>query len=142
MKRTMKKWMTIVLLTSCVSISAEEGGGPDQETMEQFIQRVEKNAQKRGKQLDKETTKFINDTKNVRYDRREKKLYLSSIFNWYEEDFLRWVKRKNPDDVPQITDYLIPFLNAGTAQFIKNDLNSLSIEYIPYDWGLNDMTQK
>jgi hypothetical protein len=38
-----------------VSVSAEEGGGPDQETMEQFIQRVEKNAQKRGEQLDRET---------------------------------------------------------------------------------------
>jgi hypothetical protein len=55
MKCTLKKLIIAVLLTSCVSVSAEEGGGPDQETMEQFIQRVEKNAQKRGEQIDKET---------------------------------------------------------------------------------------
>jgi pimeloyl-ACP methyl ester carboxylesterase len=51
----MKNWIIVAVLTSCVSVSAEEGGGPDQETMEQFIQRVEKNAQKRGQQIDRET---------------------------------------------------------------------------------------
>ena len=38
----MKKWIIIAVLTSCVSVFAEKGGGPDQETKEQFIKRVEK----------------------------------------------------------------------------------------------------
>ena len=51
----MKNWMIIAVLTSCVFAFAEKGGGPDQETKEQFIKRVEKNTQKRGEQLDKKT---------------------------------------------------------------------------------------
>ncbi len=51
----MKSWMVIVVLTGCVSVLAQKAGGPDQETMEQFIHRVEKNAQKRGEQLDKQS---------------------------------------------------------------------------------------
>ena len=48
----MKKWMIIAVLMSCVSVFAEKGGGPDQETKEQFIKRVAKNSKKSGKQLD------------------------------------------------------------------------------------------
>jgi hypothetical protein len=51
----MKKWIIIAVLTSCVSAFAEQGGGPDQETKDQFIERVEKNTKKSGDQLDKET---------------------------------------------------------------------------------------
>ena len=51
----MKKWIIIAVLTSCVSAFAEKGGGPDQETKEQFIKRVETNTKKRGEQLDKNT---------------------------------------------------------------------------------------
>jgi len=40
-------------LTETLAVFAEEGGGPDQETKEQFIKRVEKNTKKSGKQLDK-----------------------------------------------------------------------------------------
>ncbi len=35
------------------AVSIQKGGGPDQETEEQFIKRVEKNTMKRGEQLDK-----------------------------------------------------------------------------------------
>jgi len=46
----MKKWIMIALLASCVSVFAEKGGGPDQESKEQFIKCVEKNTKKRGEQ--------------------------------------------------------------------------------------------
>ena len=51
----MKKWIIIAVLTSCVSVFAAKGGGPDQETKEQFVKRVEKNTKKSGEQLDKKT---------------------------------------------------------------------------------------
>ncbi|HAD61318.1 MAG TPA: hypothetical protein DCG12_18925, partial [Planctomycetaceae bacterium] len=35
------------------AVAPQKGGGPDQETKEQFIKRVEKNTRKRGEQLDK-----------------------------------------------------------------------------------------
>ncbi len=40
-------------LTETLAVFAKKGGGPDQETKEQFIKRVEKNTKKSGKQLDK-----------------------------------------------------------------------------------------
>ena len=40
-------------LTETPAVSAQKGGGPDQETKEQFIKRVEKNTKKRGQQPDK-----------------------------------------------------------------------------------------
>jgi len=40
-------------LTETRAVSAQKGGGPDQETKERFIKRVEKNTKKSGKQLDK-----------------------------------------------------------------------------------------
>ena len=51
----MKNWMIIAVLASCVSTFAGKEGGPDQETKEQFVKRVEKNTKKSGEQLDKKT---------------------------------------------------------------------------------------
>ena len=50
---TVKNWMIIAVLASCVSTFAGKEGGPDQETKEQFVKRVEKNTKKSGEQLDK-----------------------------------------------------------------------------------------
>jgi len=52
---TVKNWMIIAVLASCVSTFAGKEGGPDQETKEQFVKRVEKNTKKSGEQLDKKT---------------------------------------------------------------------------------------
>ena len=89
-------------------------------------------------QLDKEAAKFINSTNNVRYDGQENTLYLSSIFDWYEEDFLSWTAQKYPEQQPTVIGYILSYLQEETAHLIENKLKSLKIEYLPYDWGLND----
>ena len=90
-------------------------------------------------QLEAEAAKFINLNDNVRYDKLEKTLYLSAIFNWYEKDFLNWLEITSPDQDLTIADYVLRYLKGETAELIKRDRDSLRIEYLPYDWGLNDL---
>ena len=42
--------------------------------------------------LEQSAKRFINDTRNVKYDAAAKKLYLSKIFDWFSEDFLTYLK--------------------------------------------------
>lgn len=89
-------------------------------------------------QLNQEADKFINSTDNVRYDAEDNILHLSSIFNWYEDDFLSWLAHKYPMQTPALIDYILPYLKAETAHLIEKKRPSLKIKYLPYDWGLND----
>lgn len=90
-------------------------------------------------QLEAEAAKFINSVENVRYDQLDKTLHLSAIFNWYEKDFLNWQEINSPEQDLTIVDYILGYLQEDTAALIKNDRDSLRIEYLPYDWGLNDL---
>ena len=89
-------------------------------------------------QLHQETLDFVNDERNVRYDSRQKKLYLSSIFKWYRKDFITSLKLSTQSDSEGIIDYLLPYLDDETAKMIVLDRDLLTISYLPYDWGLND----
>jgi hypothetical protein len=92
-------------------------------------------------QLDAEAAYFINDKRNVRYDRQEKILYLSSIFDWYEKDFLDWLKDRISGQQPTIADYILLYLDDEDADLINKDRTSLAIRYLPYDWALNDAAE-
>lgn len=90
-------------------------------------------------QLRSKAVEFINDKNNVRYDKREQVLFLSAIFDWYEEDFLNWLKKNNSVQQPTIVDYILLYLNDADAGLINRDRTSLRIRYLPYDWALNDL---
>ncbi|MBT8354528.1 MAG: DUF547 domain-containing protein [Desulfofustis sp.] len=89
-------------------------------------------------QLERESKKFINSVANVRYDAEQKTLYLSAIFSWYEEDFLNWLDLTSPGQDLTIVDYLLGYLDEQTAAYLRKDRDTLKIDYLVYDWGLND----
>ncbi|MGI9536624.1 MAG: DUF547 domain-containing protein [Desulfocapsaceae bacterium] len=89
-------------------------------------------------QLEVEAVKFVNSVENVRYDRQDKTLHLSAIFDWYEEDFLNWLEITLPGQDLTIVDYILRYLRKESAALINADRDSLQIAYLPYDWGLND----
>lgn len=72
-------------------------------------------------QLDKVTREFINSDENKI---SENKAELSSIFDWYEKDFL----------VHGI-DNIIEYINQYSDTKINPDTN---ITYLEYNWGLNE----
>lgn len=74
-------------------------------------------------QLEIGKTKFLNDSKRNWYDATKKKLYLSSIFKWFKEDFTK-------------QGSLIDFVQSGMKDVkISKDA---SIKYNSYDWNLNE----
>jgi hypothetical protein len=85
--------------------------------------------EKLGRQLADQTRRFLSDPAKARYEAAEEKLLLSPIFKWYREEFrqeagslVRYVKENAP---------------TGAMQTIDED--RLKVEYLEYDWSLNDL---
>ncbi len=79
-------------------------------------------------QLDDQARSFLNNRKKNYLDKEKKILYLSSIFTWYEEDFVKKGEK--------IEEYAAKYLNQDDAEFIRN--NKVIVKYLDYDWGLNE----
>lgn len=81
-------------------------------------------------QLEDQAVFFANQAEYVRYDADEKKIYLSSILNWYKDDFggnygvLSFL-------LPRVGD---PAVRSGIEQALAGQVE---IDYIAYDWSLN-----
>ena len=81
--------------------------------------------------LENATFNFISNPEKVRLDRVNRVLYLSKIFNWYEEDF------EGTHD--GIIDFITNYLSETDAEFLKQE--EVTIQYLDYDWTLNDQAQ-
>jgi hypothetical protein len=88
-------------------------------------------------QLDREARKFINDERNVRFDPLTRTLHLSSIFNWYEEDFTGWLKAQGASAEPTLVDYVLRYLEQPARDALAEQ-SDIAIQFFEYDWGLND----
>jgi len=78
-------------------------------------------------QLNRQTRQALNDERHVRIDAQAGALKVSEIFSWYEQDFTQ-----NGRSVPE---FIGDFRNAP----LQSDLK---VEYIPYDWVLNDVRRQ
>lgn len=76
-------------------------------------------------QLSREARKFCNEKRNVDFDPATKKLKLSHIFDWYKDDF-----GKEPGKV-------IAWINHYRSEGAQLPADA-KIEYVDYDWTLND----
>lgn len=77
-------------------------------------------------QLEDDARRFVQNPDKVRYDSSTATLYCSQILKWYRQDFLAVA--------PSLPDYLQSYLpevslNAATP-----------VQYLPYDWRLNQRT--
>jgi hypothetical protein len=80
-------------------------------------------------QLDDQLKLFlINQGKGLKVDSADNKLYLSSIFKWFEEDF-------------ESEGGVVPFLSNYADSRYMTTLKSgkLKTKYLHYDWGLNEL---
>ena len=76
--------------------------------------------------LEEQTKAYLGDPDQNRLDRERGILYLSQIFEWYEGDF--------PGGA---IEYVLPYLPAADREWIEAHRDSLSVEFVPYDWSLN-----
>ena len=80
-------------------------------------------------QLNDQLKHFLeNGKKGLRVDTKKGRVYLSSIFKWFEEDF---------ETKGGVRNYLAPHAPASGKAALKN--TKLSVYYLDYDWGLNEL---
>ena len=78
--------------------------------------------------LESATLNFIRNPEQVRIDRAKRRVYLSKIFKWYDDDF-----KEGYDGVADfLTDYLLP----KDAEFLAS--MDIKFRHLDYDWTLND----
>jgi hypothetical protein len=79
-------------------------------------------------QLDSATRDFINDPQRNRFETSTGEAELSSIFKWFEEDFV--------EAAGTLQTYLAPFVdNEQAADMLERE--AFKIDYQKYDWSLN-----
>ncbi len=92
-------------------------------------------------QLDHETRKFLAEKRNLRIDHQKKIVYLSSIFDWYEDDFLTWYNLLFPGHDASLLDYAVLYTSPEQGQELQRAA-AYEIRFLPYDWRLNDSKEK
>lgn len=92
-------------------------------------------AQNLEQQLDQQTAQFLSDKSRNYVD--GDRLYLSKIFDWYDEDFARgW------NGSQSLSQFLLRYsdaLNLNSAQKKLLQQDKLDVEFLSYDWNLNDV---
>lgn len=90
-------------------------------------------------ELEQATRRFVNDPSNVRVDAANRTLYLSKVFEWYEDDFLRDLKVNRGLEAPHIADYLRRYLDEPAASELASvATDRLRVSYLSYDKDLNE----
>ena len=89
-------------------------------------------------ELDREARKFLAEERNLRIDHKAKTVFLSSIFDWYEDEFLEWYQARFPTKKATLLDYIMVYLSPEKAEDLKGIAASYKVRFIPYDWRLND----
>ena len=78
--------------------------------------------------LEAATFNFVQNPEQVRIDRVKRRVYLSKIFKWYDDDF-----REGYDGV---ADFLTDYLSPEDTEFVL--AKGVKFHYLDYDWSLND----
>ncbi len=89
-------------------------------------------------ELEREARKFLSEERNLRINHKEKTILLSTIFDWYREEFLTWYQDRFPSQKATLVNYMALYLPAEKAKELRGKANSYRVRFIPYDWRLND----
>lgn len=77
---------------------------------------------------------FLANTFKNYFDLEKKTAFISKIFDWFDEDF--------GDNDEEILLFISGFVNNDIAKNIKSNLSDWEIDYLDYDWGLNENKRK
>jgi len=64
-------------------------------------------------------------------DENNKAIHLSSIFNWFKEDF--------EAEAGSVRNFIMPYAPPQTIVYLNN--TNFNFEYFDYDWNLNGMVK-
>ena len=95
-------------------------------------------------QLEDAARIFVNDPRKVKWDADRKKLEVSSIFDWFSDDFNSFAN----DDWRKLYSKkhagIVAFLSKYLPQPASESLRTtgVKVEFLDYDWTLNDLKKK
>ena len=84
---------------------------------------TEENVQPR---LEEETRKYLHSERGIRIDREANTLYLSRIFEWFEEDFI--------EKSGSVANFIRPYLGKEVLSFLDQ---KPTMKFLEYNWALN-----
>jgi len=92
-------------------------------------------------QLDDQTQRFLSSDKNFSIDKKQRLVYLSSIFKWYGKDFIESYKpaigfKGYRRQERAVLNFISLYLQEEDRKFLEQ--GSYSIKYLNYDWTLNE----
>jgi Protein of unknown function, DUF547 len=87
-------------------------------------------------ELEREVRRFFAEERNLRIDHAERRVFLSSILNWYKGDFLDWYAKRFPDREATLLTYAATYCPERADELRR--AAGYSIDFVPYDWRLND----
>ena len=87
----------------------------------------------------------MKNTRKFKIDRNKKSVYLSSIFKWFGEDF---VKTDGTDETfdehskseRAVLNFVSKYLDDIDREYLTT--GKYKIKYLDYDWSLNEKSQK
>ncbi len=80
-------------------------------------------------QLDDQARLFLATAEKNRFDATTNVLWLSAIFDWYQDDFAK--------PAGSLVNYVTPLLPAQTAEILGR-AKQVKVNFLEYDWALND----
>lgn len=90
--------------------------------------------EKLDEQLDAAAKAFQINPKGFRLDRAQRVVYLSRIHHWYRKDF--------EEAADSVLRYVAKYAPRETAEFLLANEKDLKINYMHYDWRLNDVKSR
>lgn len=88
-------------------------------------------------ELESAARDFVNDPSNARFDAASGTLHLSKIFDWYADDFLRYLTVNRGLADPHIADYVRLYFDGPDAPALARVARP-RVAYLSYDKSLND----
>jgi len=97
--------------------------------------------EKLDEQFDEQIKKFLSDNRGLTISKSDRIIYLSDIFNWYEEDFIEAygkIKkfRQKDDDIRSYLNFIIDYLTEDDVKFLES--KDYTVKFVRYDWHLNE----
>ena len=91
-------------------------------------------------QFDDQTRRFLSEQNNFLIDKKQRLVYLSSLFKWYGKDFIGSYEptigfKRHKRHVRAALHFISLYLQEEDRKFLEEA--SYSIKYLNYDWTLN-----
>jgi hypothetical protein len=92
-------------------------------------------------QLNDQGREFFSQPDKFRIDRAESTVYISPIFDWFKEDFVKSYKPEtgfegHGDEERAVLNFITRYLDENDARYLRH--GEFDIEWLDYDWSLNE----